>query len=562
VWTRRQFLFGVLLAGCGDDMANTTIIVPLAENTGVKVQINASRLTGVSPCTVVFSCDGTTTEGYDDHEIWRQFGYYFDFDDPKSGTYNTIRGGSKNISIGGPMAAHTFEVADGGGRVDFDVLVNVKGPLGELGRGLVTITVEAQDSFYAGADTILVSDSLNVLTDWSTLGFDKSPPALADGAVQLNTMPAWDAMSGKRVMIHRGSDYQSIVKNIKYGSSNIAFTDFGNNADPNAIMGEFHLGAVSDSGGGFATQADDTDYAAFGPIWLDNVSIDSLKVRFVGAGMSFNHITLHNLDMDWSAENLSGQRVALNGTRSADKCLITANNMNPASVPIPVGFYVSDVNMLGALDKATNPTGSAIYFNPWPILWGCVIGSHVSRLEEHGIRTHAIQRNFIGETDVLGEHTVAAKSEVTVRGRGYNQIGDWTGKTYADFSTSGLGATEDVWPSTQWGVLQRLTVGAGSEAVGTRAVAISPSADSTEQLMDDHIARDIIFQDDPSSALGDVYLVGRWISTVLPMTYQGTGAVDNGTQNVLNSRDLGSGTPSLTPNYIDSTAVPVPAAPR
>ena len=106
-------------------MADTTIIVPLAEHHGINAQINASRTSGVSPCTVVFSMDSTPATGYDEHEVWRQFGYYFDFDDPGSGTYNTTRGGSKNISIGGPMAAHTFEVADGGGTVEFDVLVNV-----------------------------------------------------------------------------------------------------------------------------------------------------------------------------------------------------------------------------------------------------------------------------------------------------------------------------------------------------------------------------------------------------------------------------------------------------
>jgi hypothetical protein len=213
--------------------------------------LKASRTSGVSPCPILFSVDGFSTGGLDEHDFYALSGFYWDFDNPAAsrGTWSTgdaagptFKTGrfrdpvtsaweterDKNIVIGSPQAAHTFIVPDGGGTVNFTVLVNYRLPDGTTGQLSRVVTVQAQDNYYTPANTIAVSSTLNINDDWSTLGFDRSPPAKAVIGEQRNTMPGPDEVDGKRIMVFNDDQTQWPEYYTRMGQSNAMFTYFGN----------------------------------------------------------------------------------------------------------------------------------------------------------------------------------------------------------------------------------------------------------------------------------------------------------------------------------------------
>ncbi len=206
--------------------------------------IKASRVAGVSPCTTIFSCDGYTAPGYDEHDTWHKFGYSWDFDDPTAGNFVTgrvaktgtgIGSTDKNKSVDGPMAVHNFSIPDGGGSVDFEVLVNARAPSGAIAQASKTVTVQAQDDYYndPANDTIAVSNTLDTADDWTA--YHRSVPA---SAVKTNTMPAWDALDGKRLMLFNQDDFGSTEDdffNIKLGTQNLVVTYFGDHETGEAV---------------------------------------------------------------------------------------------------------------------------------------------------------------------------------------------------------------------------------------------------------------------------------------------------------------------------------------
>ena len=233
------------IGGVSDTFTSTTTPIP----TGIV--ITASRTSGVSPCPIMFSLDGSTAAGYDVHDFWRLVGCYWDFDNPAAtrGTFATgdpvgdnfetgkfydagsdtwLDSRDKNIVIGPPESAHTFIVPDGGGEVVFTVLVSIRLPDGQIGQASIDVTVQAQDFAFSDADTIAVSADLNILDDWSTLGFDRSPPPLATIGEQRNTMPGPEELDGKRVMVYNNDSASWGDYETRMGQSNFVVTYFGN----------------------------------------------------------------------------------------------------------------------------------------------------------------------------------------------------------------------------------------------------------------------------------------------------------------------------------------------
>jgi len=201
--------------------------------------ITASRTSGVSPCTIMFSAYSTSRVGYDEHQILgtggtTNTGYYWDFGDNKGETFNTYHGTNKNISDGGWMAAHTFEVADGGGTKAFIVACRAKDASGNEALATIAVTVQAQDSYYSAANTIAVSNTL-AATGWDALGEDRVPP---NGYTEAATVAAvgstsggnvwWDNIQGKRIMLYRGDDFSAEGPiYIRSGNDNFHVTWFG-----------------------------------------------------------------------------------------------------------------------------------------------------------------------------------------------------------------------------------------------------------------------------------------------------------------------------------------------
>ena len=111
------------------------------------------------------------------------------------------------------------------------------------------------------------------------------------------------------------------------------------------------------------------------------------------------------------------------------------------------------------------------------------------------------------------------------------------------------------YPYSKYGLVQRCTLSAGATGQATWGIHFAPSADTEYHLVEDYIARDIVFVSAAQSPAADGNVEGRWLTST-EHTYQGTG-----TSNTASSQDLNN-VVALTPNYIDQTAVPTPTAPR
>ncbi len=555
-------------------MAGVTVTNPTRASTGnppfspgVSVVVEASRTSGRSPCTVVFNIYGSSVSGYDAHEVWRLAGCYWDFNDSGSGSYTTTGALTKTNKVGGAAAAHTFVVDDGGGTVDFEVLVNVKMPNGATGQGSVTISVEAQDSYYSGANTIAVSDSLSTgnASLWES-GWDRNVPS---GATLLSVLPDHDAMDGKRVMIHRGSDFSGSAEefNMIYGTSNVVITDFGDDADARAIVPKFNLGLRNDVPN--STSASDFDYSGFGGVWLDNITVEKVRTPGCQLGMTYQHVGFHDIDSDYSGANLPvGLDLGWSTSRQGDYCLNASNGLSPANVPFIRGLYLSEVTAIGADDFVTVSDARNSLYHPDAAEFPCCIGSTFDRTSEHNFRTHGWQKSYIGESDFLGNHVAASKHCLTFRGVGYADLGhDWSIKDWSDVGSDLGAAPYYVYlPRNALNLIQDCTLSHGTDAgvaQGGAFLKISPSADSVEHLIEDSVIRDVTLTstvNDPVST--DILYAGRWLSVGEGITYPNDGAVDQGSAQDLDAIDLGSGTPSLVPNYEDQSAIPVPDAPR
>jgi len=527
------------------------MLKPFSEDHDLTIGITASRTSGVSPCTVVFSCHTTTDAGRDSHEAWRLLGYAFDFDDTTSGTYNTIRGGSKNITIGGPIGVHTFLVADGGGSVVFDVVVTAENPEGDTAIATIPITVQAQDDFYAAGDTIGVSDTLDTgdASAWET-GHDRNLPV---GASRVAVMPAFSAVDGKRIMFFRGDDMSTVGNNgdnyvVRYGEKNVMFTYFGDDADAKPFIGEVKIGSNQSNGLGF--NLTDAQHASWGG-YCENITVDGLKLKNVQTGRNSQHVGFHDCDMDMTTEDKGGGMI-LNSSGQ-----YTAADTLPANTPYSRGFYVSEVVMRGSTTLL--PSNNIIAnFN---MTWMCVVGCDIKQTDEHNVRIQGMQYSTVQDSDILGEHIGGGgpKHCIAFRGSGYNQVGDYSSSNRSIQSDG----TEAEDPYGTNNLIQRNTVSPGDVGDASWNIQVAPTSAGSLELLEDTIVRDNDILMTVLSISAQINIAGRWI-TEGENTYDGgvPTVADTSTTRDLDDIDLGSGTPSLTPNYINASAIPVPTAPR
>lgn len=511
---------------------------------GMTASIEASRITGVSPMTVVFSASGTIDSARDGHDTFRENGYYFDFDDPTSGTYSTALGGSRNTSIGGPITSHTFIVSDGGGSVEFDVLVNVKNPEGLESLASVTITCQAQDDFYSAANTIAISNTLSLAADWTT--YDTPAPL---GATKQSTLPDWDEFDGKRIMLFRGDDFSSDLLSdiiIRTGQSNCVVTFFGDDASNRPIVGEVQVGTDSASGGFSFT---DTDITTYG--WCENITVESLRTPFVTYSPSYQHVGVYDLDMDYEAQAAGGYlQLSTNSEQSYSDV-----NLSQSNVPFPKGSYAAKCTIIGS--NTSLPLVNLGAFNA-PYLTWCGISEVTCRhADEHNLRIMSWQQLALHNSDLLGEHVGGGggKSRFTLRAKGYNF-------SAGDLSTKNRSISDDTFPEypmSNLGCVQKIHD--DPSAIGQATFSGSgPSNITSLALIQDMVIRDCTFINNPTSGIGNVKvaIAGRWMSSV-----EHTYPVDGRSSDKGPDFDLNDIIP-LTPAYKDADvpAVPIPTAPR
>lgn len=387
------------------------------ENTNegpVVAAILASRTDCVSPCTVVFSAEETTDENRSHEDAWQDLGYHFDFDDPASGVFTTT-GLSRTRQIGGPIAAHTF-ICAGAEACSFNVGLRAENPEGDYSDAAVVVTVEPATVRYSAADTVCVSGAGD---------FAGCP----QGAVQSTSLPAPTQYSGRRVLLRTGESFSPVC--IDYSASNVLVEPFGDSAD-----GRPELTGIS----GIGVDRNCSDYipndAFIGAVdgssgypqrWASHITFNGLRMTYVAFGMSYHHVGLHDIDMQYENDPSGGAVSLVQNTRA---CLNSAT-LTCANIPYPVGAYLSRVHIIQSdaeIAALTVPFGVNIGAFNCPIInWLTVLESSARNSVEHNFRSEGTWRSFHGHNLMQGHHhrddpANGVRQKITVRACGNAEI--------------------------------------------------------------------------------------------------------------------------------------------
>lgn len=146
-------LFGRLVPkACGITVSLWIAVLPTLALGAITPELVASRLAGPAPLAVHFDSSDTVIADPSANSFG-DLGYRFNFGDPASGNW-AFSGESKNVQIGGPVAAHVYEVPG-----TYTAQVEVFSRTGEKAQRAVTITVQNANVVYAGPATVcLVMD--------------------------------------------------------------------------------------------------------------------------------------------------------------------------------------------------------------------------------------------------------------------------------------------------------------------------------------------------------------------------------------------------------------------
>ncbi len=353
--TTANFIPPISLLLLGDDNQSAGI---------VNAVITPSRTECASPCTVVFSAEKTTAQGLDEHGVWSQLSYYWDFDtapdDDHGDLYENFRrytyvDGDTSFEKGHvPMVTKTFLCETG--ECVYNIGMRAQDVEGNFDDASVTITVKSEpEQWDVVNDTICISNSLNTTSDWTK--FDKACP---NGATKQNVMLDYDQYHGKLVLLKKGDTFThdnnfpgklSVVVATLPNQSNFKLGFFGggdgNEEKPN-IDGEIVLGATRFGEGprnqpSSANVGNLTDALVEQYGWPSNIYIEGVKMGNIALPMSYQHVGLHDIDMDRENYDKGGYITVAAFT---DACYGNPN-LKCSNVPFSKGGYISSVNIVG-----------------------------------------------------------------------------------------------------------------------------------------------------------------------------------------------------------------------
>lgn len=397
-----------------DDEENPT----LPEETGNTAVITASRSECASPCSVVFSAEDSEFEGMDEHDVFgRELAFHWDFDTDEDRTYGhlynqtyTYVDADTAYEVGhAPLVTKTFLCETG--TCEYTVRVRAQDAEGNYSDAKQVITVYSEDAYWGAENTICVSNTLDTSADWS--GFDKDCPS---GATKSNEMVYSDMFDGKLVLFKRGDVWSDTDLVTNQSESNYKIGYFGNDEDNRPeIDGYIYIGLGGD--------ASKNDYSALYTYtsaelieavgWPENIYVDGIKTAIVSTPMSFEHIGLHDLDMDREAYDTGGY---ITVTRGREYCFWNPDKIDCSLVPFAKGLYISSVNIVGSTAAESN----SVALNISGI--GCdmtnffgITDTQIRKVGEHNIRLMGFSRLNIMRSKFRGQHYASGKQKLTIR---------------------------------------------------------------------------------------------------------------------------------------------------
>ncbi|VAW44412.1 hypothetical protein MNBD_GAMMA03-869, partial [hydrothermal vent metagenome] len=396
-----------------------------------------SRPAGISPEVVYFSAQQSSDpncldfSGGTDIEACRTgqyFGYHFDFDDPDSSVF-AVTGNSKNSQISGaPRAVHTFVCEgadnsrwnDASQQCEYAVKVRVQNPTGDWDDACANVAIKPQAVEYLAAETYCISSG----SDFSDC------PAGVPVANRLTDSPPQNLqtdLSHSRVLYQRGSAGMYSPMCIGYGERDIRVDSYGVGDDP--LIEEVVIGTAQ----GCSTIPSNAQVSGYDILsknqsghvisgWAFGNGVANLRLRNLTVGMSATLLTLHNLDLDWSAGGMfsapSNGYVRMGDTTS--NCYDNAD-LDCDLVPYPYGIFVSEVRSVGDVDNngvvGHIPGVNIGCFRDCGIVNSAIIGSYAKASFEHNLRIMGAWGLVISNSHFAGDHagTNGPKSKITLR---------------------------------------------------------------------------------------------------------------------------------------------------
>ena len=333
-----------------------------------------------------------------------------------------LLGASRESDTNTPIAMHTYECQSG--TCTFFPGVSARNAAGDWETEWATITVHSQSESFPGTQTVCVSSS----GQW-----DGDIPCPADAAHAQAIPGPNEWQSNTRYLLRRGEQFADTC--IAYNKSQIVVGAFG---DENATKPEIQTFGIGHDGRCSDAIPSNSAVATYSvPRWIEDITLHNLRVGTIDIGMSFENVTLDNLDMDFEDQAAAHGAINLN---SADACSKNAG-LDCANVPLPQGFYLSGSRVIGS---ATNPPGLNIkMLSSSCVSFFGLIDNEIRNAFEHNVRLECASRVLGIHNDINGNHlgNRGDKNAFTIRPEGYANI-DMIGKNKID-STLGRGAAYD-----------------------------------------------------------------------------------------------------------------------
>lgn len=346
----------------------------------VVAALSASILTGPVPLAVHFDGHGTTDSAVSDPN--RELAYSFNFGDPGSGTY-TQTGNSKNVSRGGPTAAHVFETEG-----TFTVKMMVYNPVtGHYDQASVTIIATSQDAAFPSTQTICVDPG-------GTTGWGPG------GATYVTSMPANLTTKNRRYFVKRGSTIGGFE--IERSMTDIMVLPHGAGADP-IVTGLVQFHNFNQPAG---TPGE----------WPTRIVLDGLQLNaeLTQQGCA-RHILLKNLKF---LAGVVGNDTDILLGRAVDNF---ANNTQNAGWDITDYYYPRNIFVVGC-QLLGDGTNNANIFGP--ALESAFMDNETHWVEAgaHDLRLTLGYKTFISNNNLRGRSGDGARHCLKVHGGGINEL--------------------------------------------------------------------------------------------------------------------------------------------
>ncbi len=454
-----------------------TALILISSLSHSKAYLEASRTECFSPCPVVFS--GVKTEG-PEHIKFKEYGYFFDFGDDSLAVHS-VTGLPSNEQAGGPVASHTFICEEG--ICKFNVLLKVFFQDDTESADTLEVTVYSPQAYFSASDTICVSTSGN---------FEGCP----NGASESTTMPPLNGYNRKRVLLKRGDKFPKSC--IQYGQHNVLIEPFG---DPSLPRPEF-LEAVSIGVSSHCGKKDpnsDAEIARYGNPWISNITVTGIRTPFINYGMSFAHLSAHDIDMDYYNQDFGGQFTI---TSIGNWCEKT-EKISCSKVPYPLGAYLSNVKIIGSENSypGLNINGLNCPLTSWVGIQNVKAFNSWS----HNFRMEGFRFMSISHSDFRGHHhNKGNKVAITARTCGYSMDDPLELEYRKD--------KEDNDPASRYIVVADTHMGSSDSTHSTWRLHLGPTNSEVAETVIDGIVERVTFTKPAASDAPHMGLNGLWLT--------------------------------------------------